>query len=84
MFDGKDVKYKGKNFPLKTIKGLKRYDVGNLLFIEQTKKSNTEWAKRALKGSKIMWIIDIKFDRYLVRVEDSKITRLNVSSNNES
>jgi len=76
MFGGKDVIYKGKKFPLSRAGGLRRYDVGNLLFIEQYPKKETESAARARKGARIMWIIDTKWNKYLVRVEDGKITRL--------
>jgi len=83
MFGGKDVVYKGKKFPLGKLKGLRRYDVGNLLFIEQNPRKTTEWAERARKGAKIMWVIDTKFNRYLARVEDGKITRLRAPSGGE-
>ena len=83
MFAGKDVKYKGKIFKLRRLNGLRRYDVGNLLFIEQNPKKETEWAKRAREGSKIMWCIDTKFNRYLARIENGNITRLRTVSNGE-
>ena len=83
LFANKDVFYKGQRFPLKKLGGLRRFDVGNLLFIEQNPKKKTEWADRARKGAKIMWIIDTKFNRYLVRVEDGKITNLKRSSEGE-
>ena len=83
MFGNKDIEYKGKKFPLRTIGGLRRYDVGNLLIIEQNPQKNTSWAKLARKGHKILWIIDTKFNRYLVRVEDGKITRLKGPSQGE-
>lgn len=83
LFTGKDVYFKGKKFPLRKIDGLKRFDVGNLLLIEQNPKKETEWAARARKGARIMWIIDTKFNRYLVRVEDGKITNLRGPSNGE-
>jgi len=83
LFSGKDVIFKGQKFPLRKIRGLKRFDVGNLLFIEQNPKKKTEWATRARKGAKIMWIIDTKFNRYLVRVEDGKIINLRGPSNGE-
>lgn len=76
MFGNKDVEYQGKKFPLSKVNGLRRYDVGNLLFIEQNPKKETEWALRARKGAKILWVIDTKWNKYLVRVEDGKITRL--------
>lgn len=76
MFGGKDVVYKGKKFPLRKVAGLRRYDVGNLLFIEQNPKKTTEWAARARKGAKILWVIDTKWNKYLVRVENGKITKL--------
>lgn len=83
MFDNKDVVFKGKKFPLTKKNGLRRYDIGNLLFIEQDLKKKTEWAKRARKGIKIMWVIDIKYNRYLARVENENIIRLQSPSNNE-
>ena len=43
MFAGKDVYYKGVKFPLKLTKGLKRYDIHNLLFIEQNSKAKSEY-----------------------------------------
>jgi len=84
MFANKDVRYKGAKFALKTVKGLKRYDINNLLFIEQNPNSGTVWANRAKKGAKIMWIIDVKFNRYLYRMEGKKVTKLTTSSNGES
>lgn len=76
MFGNKDVTYQGKTFPLRKTDGLRRYDVGNLLFIEQNPKKESEWALRARKGAKILWVIDTKWNKYLVRVEDGKIIRL--------
>ncbi len=76
MFENKDVVYQGKTFLLRKTDGLRRYDVGNLLFIEQNPKKESEWAVRARKGAKILWVIDTKWNKYLVRVEDGKIIRL--------
>jgi len=83
MFAGKDVFYTGVKFPLRTVGGLKRFDIGNLLFIEQNPKKGTEWAARVRKGAKIMWIIDTKWNRYLVRVENGKIIDLRGPSSGE-
>ena len=83
LFSGKDVIFKGQKFPLRKIGDLRRYDVGNLLLIEQNPKKKTEWAARARKGAKIMWIIDTKFNRYLVRIEDGKIIDLRGPSSGE-
>lgn len=84
MFADKDVLYKGVKFPLRKVKGLRRYDVNNLLFIEQNPRKKTEWAKKARKGAKIFWIIDTKWNKYLVRVEDGRIIFLNKPSKGES
>lgn len=83
MFANKDVSYRGKVFPLKKIEGLRRFDVNNLLFIEQNPRKKTEWAKMAREGRKLMWIIDTKWNRYLIRVEDSNIIDLRGPSNGE-
>lgn len=76
LFAEKDVTFKGQVFPLRIVDGLRRFDVGHMLFIEQNPSKKTEWAARTRKGAKIMWIIDTKFNKYLVRVEDGKIIYL--------
>jgi len=84
MFAGKDVYYKKVKIPLRKIGGLKRYDINNLLFIEQDPHKKTEWGKRAKKGAKICWIIDTKWNKYLYRIEDGKITKLRTSLDKKS
>ena len=76
LFAGEPAIYKGKKIPLKKVKGLRRYDVGNILFIEQNPKAKTVWAKEAQKGKKIMWIVDTKWNKYLYRVVNGKIIKL--------
>ncbi len=84
MFADRDVNFRGVKFPLKKVNGLRRFDVGNLLFIEQNPRKKTQWARMARKGMKIMWVIDIKFNRYLHRVEDGVIKKLTGPSKGES
>lgn len=76
MFRGRDVRLKDQVFPLKKTAGLRSYKVGNLLFIEQNPKKATPWAKLAQKGRRVMWVIDVPKNKYLVRVVEGKITRL--------
>lgn len=63
-------KIRGLNKFLKFIK------FGNFLFIEQNPYKMTTFAKRALKGEKIAWLIDLKNNLYLARVENGKIIHL--------
>lgn len=83
LFADTDVFYKGTKFPLRKISGLRRFDIGNLLIIEQNPRKKTKWASMARKGHKILWIIDTRWNRYLIRVEDGKIIDLKGPSNGE-
>ena len=76
MFLSEPVRIKNKEIPIKVKAGLRRYDVGNILFIEQNPKAKTVWATKAKEGAKILWIIDTKWNKYLYRVVDGKITKL--------
>jgi len=60
-------------YNLGKIRGLKSIRFRDYLFIEQNpNKINSEWAKKARKGMKIMWVIDLKKDKYIARVVDGK------------
>lgn len=76
MFKNRDAVIKGKKFPLKKAKGLRQFRVGNLLFIEQNPRKKSEWAEKARKGAKILWVIDTRKNRYLYRIVDGKLTKL--------
>ena len=76
MFGNKPAVIGGKSFALKKVEGLRRYDVGNILFIEQNSKKATPWGYLAREGHKIMWVIDKKWNDYIARVDNGKITNL--------
>lgn len=76
IFANRDALIGGKKFPLRKIKGLKQYKVGNLLFIEQNPKKATKWAAMARKGAKIMWVIDQKTNKYLYQIINGRLLRL--------
>ena len=73
LFRNKSIKYKGRLVPLKVMKGLRSYILGDLLFIEQNPYKKSEFAARARRGRKIAWLIDKKKSKYLARVENGKI-----------
>jgi len=78
MFADQDLKLKGKVFKLeKTKDGLRNYKIGDLLLIEQNpkKKSYYSWFVKN-RAAKIMWVINIKTDKYLWRVLNGKVDSL--------
>jgi len=76
LFAGRSFRYKGQEFPIQKIKGLRAFKIGGLLCIEQNPKSGSKYAALAKKGRKIMWIIDRKKNKYLLRVMDGVVTRV--------
>ncbi len=54
--------------------GIRYVDIGDLRYIEQNARKNSQWGKKAREGHKIMWII--KGRTYLVRIFDGEFTEL--------
>ena len=54
--------------------GIRYVDIGDLRFIEQNVRKNSQWGKKAREGHKIMWII--KGRTYLVRIFDGEYIEL--------
>ncbi len=73
LFSNQPINYKGRLIPLKTIKGLRSYTLGDLLFIEQNPYKKSEYAVKTRRGSKIAWLIDKKNNKYLSRIENGKV-----------
>ena len=45
-------------------------DYQNRRYIEQNPKTSSQYAVQARSGVKIMWVIDLKFNEYLGRVDE--------------
>ncbi len=76
LFRHKPIKIGKREYLPKKIKGLNAFVIGNLLFIEQNPKTATKWARLAKKGTKIMWVIDRKLNKYLFRVVNGKVKKV--------
>ncbi len=77
LFSGKDVKIGNKLIKLENRNGLKQYRWKDLLIIEQNPMKQSLYGKMAKNGSKIMWIIDSKNNKYLYVVINGRIIKKN-------
>ena len=65
-----EVEYSIKKFS----SGIKYLDLFGYRYIEQNRRKESEWGKKARKGHRIMWII--KGRRYIARIMDGEFTDL--------
>jgi len=56
--------------------GLRRTTIGRFLYIEQNPKKDSKWAELSRQGERIMWVIDTETRKYVGRVHDGEITRI--------
>jgi hypothetical protein len=54
-------------------KGLYYLDFMGIRYVEQNPNTQSAYASRAREGSQIVWIIRLRDDRYLGRVEDGEV-----------
>jgi len=60
----------------KRIAGLRAFETPEFLFIEQNPRKASKYAMMARKGSKIMWTIRKKDDKYVAVVIEGKLRTL--------
>jgi len=55
--------------------GLRQFRWGRWLFIEQNPLTGSNWARRAVGGSRIMWVINVEatVNKYAARVVDGRL-----------
>ena len=76
IFNGqKKVEIEGLEYKiLKFSTGLRYVDIEDHRFIEQNQKKQSQWAKKAREGHKIMWVI--KGRRYIAQIFDGEFKNL--------
>ena len=77
MFNNeKSVEVEGNTYNINVFpkSGLKYVDIDEFRFVEQNPNKNSNWAKMARAGKKIVWIF--KHQSYYARVIDGKFTKL--------
>lgn len=61
----------------KTKGGLKYYKLSNeLILIEQNPLTKSGFAKRVRSGSKIVWLINTRTNKYLRRIDNGKVFKV--------
>lgn len=65
-------------------KKLRFVDHAGVRYVEQNPQSSSVYAQRARQGAKIVWVIRLKGDVYLGRIEDGNVYQKQASSRPQS
>ena len=75
--DSDNVEIDGEIYPIELTSRskLRKVSFEGLTFLEQNPMKDSQWAEKARKGHRIMWVM--KGRRYLIRMMDRKYLKLN-------